>query len=51
MSQFPGGANGVSFRVIGRVGSSATVLALPVTRTHLAIWNYARLVIVVASCP
>lgn len=50
MSQVPGAANVVSFCVIGRIGRNAIVLALPVTQTQLAIWNYAKTVIAVASC-
>lgn len=51
MSQVPGAANVVSFCVIGRIGRNAIVFALPVTQTQLAIWNYAKTVLVVASCP
>ena len=50
-SQFIGATNVVSFCVIGRIGRNAIVFALPVTQTQLAIWNYAKTVIVVASCP
>lgn len=49
-SQFPGAANVVSFCVIGRIGRNAIIFALPVTQTQLAIWNYAKTVIAVASC-